>query len=93
MQKGIPFKVREIFKEPLSEGEIRGLLAGRPTEELLAKRSPRFKALNLGEKPLTQEEMLHLMAQEPALIRRPIITRGQELVIGLDPKGLDALFP
>lgn len=93
MSKGVPFTERELFKQPLNEAELRDLLGDRPASELFSTKSPRFKALGLEGKPLSDEERIRLMAQEPYLIRRPTFKIGSELVVGMDAKRLDALIP
>ena len=40
------------------------------------------------ENPPSPAEAIHLMAGEPNLIRRPIVARGRERVIGFDEIGL-----
>ena len=89
-QKGIPHGERELFKEPLSADELRGLLRGRPVSEIFATRSPTFKKLGLADQNLDDEAKLRLMVENPTLIRRPLVTVGDELVVGLDTSGLEA---
>lgn len=92
-QLGVAFVERELFKQPLDEDEIRDLLGERSASELISTKSPRFKAMGLVGKPLSDEERITLMASEPYLIRRPSFKIGQELVIGLDKERLEQLLP
>lgn len=89
-QQGIPHRERELFKEPLSADELRGLLRGRPVSDVFATRSPTFKALGLANQELDDEARLRLMVEHPQLIRRPLVTVGDDLVIGLDAASLEA---
>ena len=43
------------------------------------------------EHPPARDEALKLMAQEPNLIRRPIVIRGGQMVLGYDEEGLRKL--
>jgi arsenate reductase-like glutaredoxin family protein len=43
------------------------------------------------QNPPTRDEALRLMAQEPNLIRRPIVIRGRQMVLGYDEEGLRKL--
>jgi Spx/MgsR family transcriptional regulator len=92
-QKGVTFTERELFEAPLTAAEIQDLLGDRPASELLSTKSPRFKALGLAGKALTDPERIQWMAQEPYLIRRPTFQIGRELVIGLDESRLEAVIP
>jgi arsenate reductase-like glutaredoxin family protein len=42
------------------------------------------KKLGLDVAALDDDQMLDLMAEHPALIRRPLLVRGGELVVGFD---------
>lgn len=92
-QKGVAPHERDLFKQPLSVDELRTLLAGRSPREIFSTRSPTFKQLGLDDSKLTDEERLRLMSEHPALIRRPIVAIGDQLVIGYDAKALDAALP
>ena len=86
----MPHRERELFKEPLSVDELRALLRGRPASDIFATRSPTFKQLGLADQPLDDEARLRLMAQHPQLIRRPLVTVGDEIVVGYDAPRLEA---
>ena len=90
--QGVSFTERELFKDPLTEAEIRELLGDRPATDLLSTKSPRFKELGLVGKAISHEECIRLMASEPYLIRRPTFTVGSELVIGFDKARLDVVL-
>lgn len=79
---GVVVEERDIFRNPLSESELRDILSGQSPSALFSTRSPSIKKLGLEIKELTQLEMLQLMAQEPRLIRRPIVKVDGRLVIG-----------
>ena len=80
MQAGVPFAERNLRGQPLSEAELRALLNGRPASVLYAKRGRQNKLLGIDPEKLTEDEMLTLMAREPALIRRPTLVVDGELV-------------
>ncbi|HPZ06585.1 MAG TPA: Spx/MgsR family RNA polymerase-binding regulatory protein [Candidatus Eremiobacteraeota bacterium] len=82
MKKGIPFKERNLDKYPLKEDELRKIMLGHSAEEFVAKKSQKYKKLNLENEYLTGEEMLKLIAKEPSLLKRPIIVKGDEIIIG-----------
>lgn len=59
---------------------------------LLSRRSIRAKELGLEGQTLAPEELLDLLAKEPRLLKRPILTDGHHVVVGYDQKGLQAAF-
>jgi arsenate reductase-like glutaredoxin family protein len=79
-----------LFKEPLSADELRRLLRGRPARDIFATRSPKFRELGLSEEALDDHARLRLMVQYPQLIRRPLVSVGDDLVVGFDAARLEA---
>ena len=84
---------REIFKQPLSGQEIQELLKLRPLDDVFSWKSRRLKALELNAEGLSDDEKLDWMTKEPALVRRPLMDVGGELVVGFDTKRLAELYP
>lgn len=67
------------------------LVDERRLEELLNKRSPVYKELDLGNRKLTKDEAIDLMLREPNLIRRPIVLKGRKAVFGFSPEEYEKL--
>ncbi|MEQ8167723.1 MAG: ArsC/Spx/MgsR family protein [Candidatus Eremiobacterota bacterium] len=82
IKKGLTFKERNLEKHPLKEDELRKLMLGHSAEEFISKTCKKYKELNLEHEYLTGEEMLKLIAKEPSLLKRPIILKGDEIIIG-----------
>lgn len=89
MRKDVEFTEHDVFKQPMSEAEIRELLGDRPASILFSTKSPRYKAMGLDGKQLSDDERIRLMVEEPYLIRRPSFRIGPTLVVGLDTQQLD----
>jgi arsenate reductase-like glutaredoxin family protein len=43
------------------------------------------------EKPPSRKDAIQLMAGNPGLIRRPIVVKGQEIVLGWDQAAIEKL--
>lgn len=71
---------RELRAEPLDEAEIRALLKDQPASLLYSKRGRQNKVLGIDPEKLADDELIALMAREPALIRRPTLVVDGELV-------------
>ncbi len=81
---------RDFFKQPLSVQELRELLGDTPPADAFAWRSPRAKTLDLSPaNPPSSVELLRLMAENPYLIRRPVIRLGQRTFFGFNQTQLE----
>lgn len=79
---------RDYAKDPLSAAELRELFRGRDPRQFLNPRSPAFKARGLAGRTITAAQAVALMAEEPNLIRRPLVIVGRHLVAGFDREAL-----
>ena len=75
---------RDIFREPLSEGELKRIIAlsGKRPHELLRRRDRMYGELGLGDKKLPDSQIIRLMAENPGLIARPIVIAGDAVHVG-----------
>lgn len=91
--ESVDVKRRDLFKERLSTGEIRELFAraALTPAEVLSRRSRPYADLGLVDKQMSDDEIIELMAQYPALIRRPIIVKDGQAVIGFNRAAIAAL--
>lgn len=62
--------------------------AGLRPSDVLSKRSRAYRALGLGNKRLSEDELLDLMIQEPTLLRRPLVLGSSGSVVGYNQKQL-----
>ena len=92
-RRRVAFTTRDLIKQPLSVDEIRALAALHPdgVRGLLSTRSTQLKALGLHRKPVSDGELVALMAKEPRLLRRPLVVDGRRLVVGFDREALESL--
>ena len=68
-------RIFEYLKTPLSRGAI-AALAGHlniPVRSLVRRKEPLFVELGLGERDVTEDELLNAMAENPILLNRPIV--------------------
>ena len=57
-------------------------LSGGNPVSLIDRKKPSFKKLVVGDKPLTDDEAIALMAKDPNIIRRPIFKIDGQVSIG-----------
>ncbi|MBI3895018.1 MAG: hypothetical protein HY313_03715 [Acidobacteria bacterium] len=83
---------RDLTREPLNVAELDRLIGDGPYLEFLNPRNELYRTRKMKENPPSRREAIQLMAQNPNLIRRPIIRRAQQQVLGFDPEKLAALL-
>ena len=83
---------RDYFKERFTVEELRGILAsaGLSPRDVLSKRAKTYGTL-VGDRDLSDDELLALLVQEPTLLRRPLAVKGDQAAVGFDREGLATL--
>ena len=84
-ERGVDFERVNYHVEPLSEEEIRALLtkARVGPREVLRKREPEYEQLSGDE---SDDELIALMVEHPALLQRPIVEVGDRAVLARPPE-------
>lgn len=90
-KKGLELELRDLTKERLTADELERLIDDRDYRMFLNPRHELYRKMNMAEKPPARLEAIRLMAREPGLIRRPVVIRGQKLVLGYDEVALKKL--
>lgn len=89
--KGLHLELRDLGKDRLSTAELEKLIGDRDYKQFLNSRNELYRKANMKEQPPSREEAIRLMAEEPNLIRRPVILAGGRIVLGFDEKGIAKL--
>jgi Spx/MgsR family transcriptional regulator len=88
---GAALQERDLGKAPLSAEELETLIGDADITSFLNTRTASYRERKMKAKPPTKAQAIELMAQDPNLIRRPIVTKGRTQVIGFDQEQLRAL--
>jgi arsenate reductase (glutaredoxin) len=80
---GVDFEAVDYYTDPIPKAKLKELLRkmGLTPRELLRTKEARYKALRLGERELTDDELVELMADNPDLIQRPIVEKGSRAIL------------
>ena len=81
----------DLGKDRLTAEQLDALIGRRNYIDFLNPRNELYRQRKMKEQPPVRDEALKLMAQEPNLIRRPIVIRGGQMVLGYDEEGLRKL--
>ncbi len=89
---GVELESRDLDKQRLTGGELEELIGDRDYKEFLNARNELYRARNMKENPPSRSEAIKLMAKEPNLIRRPVVLRGSQMVLGFDEEAYRKLL-
>ena len=92
LEHGVELESRDLDKERLSETELEKLIGGRDYKQFLNTRNELYRTRNMKGNPPSRAEAIRLMAKEPNLIRRPIIIKGTQIVLGYEEDAFQKLL-
>jgi arsenate reductase len=76
----------------LTIAELDQLIGKRDYRLFLNSRNELYRERGMSDNPPPRAEALRLMAENPNLIKRPILVKGREIVLGFDEPALSALL-
>jgi arsenate reductase (glutaredoxin) len=80
---GVDFDSVDYYTDPIPKAKLKELLRkmGISARELLRTKEERFKALRLGEREFSDDELIDVMVANPDLIQRPIVEKGTRAIL------------
>ena len=87
-KRKVELDLRDLGKDRMSIEEIDQLIGKRDHRMFLNTRNELYRTRKMGQNPPSRDEALKLMAAEPNLIRRPVVLRGSEMVLGYNEEAL-----
>ena len=82
---------RDLDKQRLTGAELQELIGKRDYREFLNPRNELYRTRKMKDHPPSRAEAIKLMAKEPNLIRRPVLLRGSQMVLGFDEEAYKKL--
>ena len=91
--KNVDLEIVEYLKDVPSANDLKKLLQklNMSAEQILRKGEAIFKE-NYKGKSFSEEEWIQIMIENPKLIERPIVVRGNKAVIGRPPNNVEELL-
>lgn len=91
---GYEFNRINYYVKPFSKNKLKTLLKKMQItpEELLRKNDPAFKELDLKHKSCTKEQFITFMVENPDLVQRPIVEKGEKAVLARPVEKIKELF-
>jgi len=84
LKLGAELESRDLDKQPLSENELDALIGARDYQPFLNPRNELYRERNMAAKAPSRADAIRLMSKNPNLIKRPVVVRGERIVLGLD---------
>jgi len=80
---GVDFDAVDYYTDPISKAKLKELLRKMKmsARELLRTKEEIYRTLRLGERDLSDDEIVDLMAKHPDLIQRPIVEKGARAIL------------
>jgi arsenate reductase (glutaredoxin) len=89
-EKDVGFEEFDL-NQKLTVTELDKLIGARDYKQFLNSRNELYRERGMKENPPSRSEALRLMSENPNLIKRPIVVRGGEIVLGFDEGAIDRL--
>ncbi len=86
-EKGAAFEEVDLNRG-LSVEELDKLIGNRDYRQFLNSRNELYRERNMKDHPPPRPEALRLMSENPNLIKRPILVKGNRIVLGYDEEEL-----
>jgi arsenate reductase len=93
-ERDVEFEAINYYEQPLTAGEFKKLLGklGLSPRDVLRDKEPLARALGIGKRDLKDDELIELMVENPDLIQRPIVVRGDEAVLCRPAENVEKLL-
>jgi arsenate reductase len=92
--KGVDPEIYEYLKDRIDASHLAVLIekSGQAVETFIRTNEADYKALGLKGKTLSAQEFAELASKYPKLLQRPIVVRGEKVVLGQPPQEIDVLL-
>ena len=93
-EAGVEPEIVEYLNAPPTVSQFDRILKMLDLEphELMRKGEAIYKELDLGSHKLSRREAIKIMVENPKLIERPIVVKGNQAVLGRPPENVNALL-
>tara|TARA_R110001606_G_scaffold361754_5_gene515010 strand:+ start:1952 stop:2302 length:351 start_codon:yes stop_codon:yes gene_type:complete len=89
-QQGVKPEVIEYLKTPPSVASLSEIIGqlGMSARQLLRRGETEYKALNLADESLSEQQLIQAMCEHPKLMERPIVIHNGKARIGRPPEAV-----
>ena len=82
-ESGQPFKAINYYEQPFTKSRLKALLkkAGLAPRDVLRTKEDLYRSLKLAGSKQSDDEVLDLMVEHPDLIQRPLVEKGDQVML------------
>ncbi|OZG72458.1 arsenate reductase (glutaredoxin) [Hahella sp. CCB-MM4] len=93
-ETGTEVDIVKYLEDSPSANEIKDVLKklAISARDLMRKGEDEYKALNLSDPSLSEDDLIQAMVQHPKLIERPVVIKGDSAVLGRPPENVKSLL-
>jgi arsenate reductase len=93
-ESGKPFTAVNYYEKPFTKAQLKNLLkkAGLSPKDILRTKEEIYKELGLAKKDLSDDEWLDVLVAHPDLIQRPIVEKGEKVILARPAESLKRLL-
>jgi arsenate reductase len=94
VESGVDFDTVDYYVDPIPKAKLIDLLRKMKMtpRQLLRTNDAIYKTLKLGERELSDEELIDLMVEHPDLLQRPIVEKGPRAILARPPERLKEIL-
>jgi arsenate reductase len=91
---GKTFTTVNYYEKPFTKAQLKNLLkkAGLSPKDILRTKEDIYKELGLANKELSEDEWLDVLVAHPDLIQRPIVEKGEKVVLARPAESLKRIL-
>lgn len=83
-EREVPYDFVDLKKEPLSREELGNVVERAGLDTLVNRRGMKWRQLGLSSRELDEEELFSLLLEHQVMIKRPLLTKGEAVLVGYD---------
>lgn len=93
-QSGQPFTAINYYETPFTKTQLKGLLikGGLSAKDVMRSKEDLYKSLGLANGTQSEDELIDLMIQHPDLIQRPLVQKGDRVIMARPPETIQTLL-
>jgi arsenate reductase len=93
-ESGKPFTAINYYEKPFTKAQLKSLLkkAGLSPKNILRTKEDIYNELGLAMKNLSDDEWLDVMVAHPDLIQRPIVEKGEKVILARPAESVKELL-
>ena len=89
-ENGVSPEIIRYLETPPTQARLKAILAalGKSPREVMRKGEAAYKDNNLGDESLSDAALIKAMVENPSVIERPIVVKGDKAAIGRPPEAV-----